>query len=72
MNAVIWVTILIPVKRKSKSGTTYYSPIDDKRVKRKVVQKYVGYLGKSPNSKNEIEREEIMQYVQRLLSKNIS
>ncbi|MEM3192149.1 MAG: hypothetical protein QW292_08690 [Candidatus Parvarchaeota archaeon] len=41
-------------------------------MKGKVVQKYVGYLGKSPNSKNEIEPEEIMQYVQRLLSKNIS
>ena len=36
------------------------------------MQKYVGYLGKSLNSKTEIEPEEIMKYVSRLLKKGIS
>ena len=43
-----------------------------KRVNGKVVQKYFGYLGKSLNSKNEIEPEEILKYVSRLLKKGIS
>ena len=43
-----------------------------KRVNGKVVQKYVGYLGKSLNSKTEIDPEEIMKYVSRLLKKGIS
>ena len=43
-----------------------------KRVNGKVVQKYVGYLGKSLNSKNEIEPEEILKYISRLLKKGIS
>jgi len=38
----------IPVKRRSKSGKVYYNLIDEKRVNGKVVQKYVGYLGKDP------------------------
>ena len=42
-----------------------------KRVNGKVVQKYVGYLGKSLNSKNEIEPEEILKYISRLLKKGI-
>ena len=36
------------------------------------MQKYVGYLGKSLNSKTEIEPEVIIQYVSRLLKKGIS
>ena len=63
---------IIPVKRKSKSGNVYYNLVDEKRVNGKVVQKYVGYLGKSLNSKNEIEPEEILKYVSRLLKKGIS
>ena len=63
---------IIPVKRKSKSGSFYYNLVDEKRVNGKVVQKYVGYLGKSLNSKNEIEPEEILKYVSRLLKKGIS
>ena len=43
-----------------------------KRVNGKVVQKYAGYLGKSLNSKNEIEPEKILKYVSRLLKKGIS
>ena len=63
---------IIPVKRKSKSGNVYYNLVDEKRVNGKVVQKYVGYLGKSLNSKNEIEPEKILKYVSRLLKKGIS
>lgn len=63
---------IIPVKRKSRSGNVYYNLVDEKRVNGKVVQKYVGYLGKSLNSKNEIEPEEILKYVSRLLKKGIS
>ena len=63
---------VIPVKRKSKSGKVYYNLVDEKRVNGKVVQKYVGYLGKSLNSKTEIEPEVIIQYVSRLLKKGIS
>ena len=53
---------IIVVKRKSKSGRVYYNLIDERRIKGKVVQKYVGHLSKSPNSKNEIEPEILMQY----------
>ena len=63
---------IIPVNRKSRSGNVYYNLVDEKRVNGKVVQKYVGYLGKSLNSKNEIEPEEILKYVSRLLKKGIS
>jgi len=58
---------VIPVKRKSKNGNVYYNLIDEKRVNGKVVQKYVGYLGKNPKAKNEIESEDILPYVTRLL-----
>ncbi len=62
---------IIPRKVKRKHGE-YWELVDEKRVNGKVVQKYVGYLGKSLNSKNEIEPEEIMQYIQRLLKKGIN
>ncbi|MEM0133621.1 MAG: hypothetical protein QXU18_00110 [Thermoplasmatales archaeon] len=38
----------------------------------KIVQGYVGYLDKYPNSKNEIEPEEIVKYVERMWDKKIS
>lgn len=63
---------IMPVKRKSKSGRIYYNLVDEKRVKGKVVQKYVGYLGKSPNSKKEMEPGDILPYLHRLLNKGIS
>ena len=59
---------IIPRKVKREHGE-YWELVDEKRVSGKVVQKYVGYLGKSQNSKNEIEQEILMQYVQRLLNK---
>jgi ABC-type multidrug transport system ATPase subunit len=65
------MTIVI-VKRKSKSGNIYYNLVDQKRVNGKVVQKYVGYLGKDPKSKSEVRPEDILQYVGRLLDLKVS
>lgn len=62
---------VIPRKVKREHGE-YWELVDEKRVGGKVVQKYVGYLGKSLHSKNEIEPEEILKYVQRLLKKGIN
>ncbi|EQB74482.1 MULTISPECIES: hypothetical protein [Ferroplasma] len=61
-----------PKKVTRKDGNTYYSLVDEKRVKGKVVQKYVGYLGKDLHSKNEIKLEDILPYIKRLLDKKIS
>ena len=63
---------LRPKKVSRKNGKTYYSLVDEKRVNGKVVQKYVGYLGKNLNSKSEIKPEDILKYVERLLSLGIS
>jgi len=63
---------IIPVKRKSKSGKVYYNLVDEKRVNGKVVQTYAGYLGKDPHSKNEIEPDDMVPYITRLLNRNIS
>ncbi len=62
---------VIPRKVRREHGE-YWELVDVKRVNGKVVQKYVGYLGKSLNSKTEIEPEEILKYVSRLLKKGIS
>ena len=62
---------VIPRKVKREHGE-YWELVDEKRVNGKVVQKYVGYLGKSPNSKTEIEPEEIAKYILRLVNKGIS
>ena len=62
---------VIPRKVRREHGE-YWELVDVKRVNGKVVQKYVGYLGKSLNSRNEIEPEEILKYVSRLLKKGIS
>jgi hypothetical protein len=62
---------VIPRKVKREHGE-YWELVDVKRVNGKVVQKYVGYLGKSPTSKNEIEPDDIMKYLERLLKKGIS
>lgn len=62
---------VIPRKVRREHGE-YWELVDEKRVNGKVVQKYVGYLGKSLKSKNEVEPEEILKYVQRLLKKKIS
>ena len=62
---------VIPRKVRREHGE-YWELVDVKRVNGKVVQKYVGYLGKSLNSRNEIEPEEILKYISRLLKKGIS
>jgi hypothetical protein len=62
---------VIPRKIRREHGE-YWELVDVRRVNGKVVQKYVGYLGKSLHSKNEIDPEKMMQYVQRLLKKGIS
>lgn len=67
----VYMTV-IPKKVTRKNGKTYYSLVDEKRVNGKVVQKYVGYLGKSPNSKREITYHDAMKYVQRLMSAEIT
>ncbi len=61
-------------KKVARKNTekTYYSIVDEKRVNGKVVQKYVGYMGKVPGSKNDIKPEDIMKYIQRLMNKGIS
>ncbi len=61
-------------KKVARKNTekTYYSIVDEKRVNGKVVQKYIGYMGKVPSSRNEIKPEDIMKYVQRLMNKGIS
>jgi len=43
-----------------------------RRIKGKVVTRYVGYLGKNPNSKIELTGKDIFSYVERLLSAEIS
>lgn len=63
---------LRPKKVSRKDGSIYYSLVDEKRVNGKVVQKYVGYLGKDPKAKKEITPEDILPYVERLLRKGIS
>ena len=62
---------LVPHKVNRK-GHEYYELVEEKWVNGKVVQKYAGYLGKSPNSRKEIEPAEIMKYLERLLKKGIS
>ena len=57
--------------RVKRRGHEYYELIDVRRINGKTVQKYVGYLRKDPNSKREIEPEELMPYIERLLKKGI-
>jgi phenylalanyl-tRNA synthetase beta subunit len=38
----------------------------------KHMRKHIRYLGKSPKSKNEVEPELLLQYMQRLLNKGLS
>lgn len=45
--------------------------MDVRRIGGKVVSRYVGYLGKDPNSKREVNPEDLMPYIQRLLKKGI-
>lgn len=62
---------LLPHKVNRK-GHEYYELVEEKWVNGKVVQKYAGYLGKSPNSKKEIDPDDIMKYLERLLKRGIN
>ncbi len=62
---------VIPRKVKRKHGE-YWELVDTRRVNGKVVQKYVGYLGKDPKAKSEIKPEDILPYIERLISNGIS
>ena len=61
-----------PKKRRTRSGKEYYELWDSKRVGGKVVMKYVGYLGKSPKSIQELTVEQLLPYVQRLLDTELT
>ena len=60
------------MKERRANEVEYYKAYDVKRVNGKVVQKYVCYPGKSPNSTNKIEAKVLLQDVERLIKKNIS
>jgi ABC-type multidrug transport system ATPase subunit len=62
---------IVPHKVNRK-GHEYYELIEEKWVNGKVEQKYIGYLGKNPNSKKEITPEDTLPYVERLLNIGIS
>ncbi len=62
---------IIPHKVK-RNGKEYYELINVKRVNGKTVQKYVGYLGKDPKSKIEVNPSDILPYIGRLLTMGIS
>ena len=62
---------VIPRKVKRKHGE-YWELVDERRVNGKVVQKYVGYLGKDPKSKVEVTYGDILPYVNRLMDLEIT
>ena len=55
------------MKKVTRKGNdrVYYNLVDENRVNGKLVAKYVGYLRKDPNSKRELEPENLMSYVKR-------
>ncbi len=57
---------LCPKKRKTKTGKIYYELWEVKWVNGKVVSKYVGYLGKSPKTKQELTPEQLLPYVNKI------
>lgn len=67
----IYVTLSV-TKHKRKSGTIYYDLWDQKRVRGKVVRKYVGYLGASPRSKQEITPEQVYLYLRRMIDSGLT
>ncbi len=59
-------------KIKRANGCEYYNLVEVKRVHGKVVTRYVGYVGKTPKSKQELTPEKILPYVARLLSLDLT
>ena len=61
------------VKRiKTQGKSSYYELVDEKRVNGRVVTKYVGYLGKSPKSIQELTPEQLLPYVRRLIDTELT
>ncbi len=58
---------ILPKRVKRPNGREYWNLVEVKRVRGKVVTKYLGYLGKTPNSKQELTPELLFPYVTRLL-----
>ena len=59
-------------KIKRPNGKEYYNLVDVRRVNGKVVMKYVGYLGKSPKSIQELTPEQLLPYVRRLIDTELT
>ncbi len=57
---------------KTQGDSSYYKLVDEKRVNGKVVTKYVGYLGKSPKSIQELTPEQLLPYVRRLIDTELT
>ncbi len=64
--------VIYPKKKKTKSGKEYYELWDVRRVNGKVVAKYKGYIGKTPNAKAEISGKDLYPYIERLLKIGIT
>lgn len=65
------MTVIVRRERR-KNGREYYKLYDVRRVGGKVVQKYVGYIGKNPKSKGEISYGDVLKYVERLMRMEIT
>ena len=59
-------------KHLPKGRTPYYDLWDQKRVKGKLVQTYLGYLGTSPHSKQEVSPEQLYLYLRRMIDAGLT
>ena len=67
----VYMTIVLK-KIKRPNGKEYYNLVDVRRVNGRVVTKYVGYLGKSPKSIQELTPEQLLPYVRRLIDTELT
>ncbi|EQD77250.1 hypothetical protein B1B_01166 [mine drainage metagenome] len=63
---------ILPKRIKRPNGREYWNLVEVKRVRGKVVTKYLGYLGKTPYSKQELDPELLLPFVARLLRQNLT
>ena len=64
---------LVVAKKKTKSGGEYYRLMEVKRVRGKVVSRYVAYIGKTPKSKQELAYPDlVVPYLRRLLDAELT
>ena len=68
----MYTTLVVKKVTRKGNERVYYSLVDEKRVTGKVVQKYVGYLGKDPKSKSEVTFGDILSYVTRIMDLDIT